>query len=290
MALLGGTLFGVAGGLIAQQIYPISDLQPFLQNTELQSLYPGAALLIQAMASLGTFVIPSILFGILLAKPRLDDYFTLKIKPALLPLIILLFLGFLVNPVADLAYELNQLLQIPESWGNLAHWINSQNERVTEDYSALLNFSGFGQFSLAMVTMALIPAIGEELFFRGILQRIIQKQLKRNHAGIWITALIFGLIHFQISLLLPRLILGAFIGYIFWWSGQLWYAIAAHFINNSLALTISYYYPNLSSVDKSGISTNWIFLVIGSILFIVFLHLFYTFVTHSKIWYGKRLG
>ncbi len=290
MALLGGSLFGFAGGFIAQYFYPIGDLKLFIQSSELQSNQPSAALIIQAMASLGTFAVPSLIFALYVTKYRLSIYFTLQKKPALLPLIILFFLAFLVNPVADLAFQLNQLLYLPDTWGHVAQWINTQNEKITNNYSALLSFNNIGQFSLAMLTMALIPAIGEELFFRGILQRLIQNQTGRSHAGIWITALIFSLIHMQLSLFLPRLVLGAFIGYLFWWSGRLWYAITAHFINNSLALSIYYCFPNFAETNTSGIHENWTFMIIALILFMIFLYLFHTFVTQSAIRHGKRLG
>jgi len=290
MALLGASLFGFAGGFIAQYFYSIGDLKLFIQSPELQSNQPSAALLIQAMASFGTFVIPSLIFALYFTKLRLSIYFTLQKKPAILPLIILFFLAFLVNPVADLAFQLNQLLHLPDTWGYVAQWINAQNEKITNNYSALLSFHSIGQFSLAMLSMALVPAIGEELFFRGILQRLIQNQTGRSHAGIWITALLFSLIHLQLSLFLPRLVLGAFIGYLFWWSGRLWYAIAAHFINNALALSIYYCFPNFADTNNAGISANWIFMIIGLILFMVFLYLFHTFVTQSAIKHGKGLG
>jgi len=91
----------------------------------------------------------------------------------------------------------------------------------------------FGLFGV--VVLALLPAFGEELVFRGSLQPILQQQLRNPHAGVWVSALLFSAIHGQWLGFVPRCLLGALFGYLVLWSGSVWPAMIGHFFNNLLS-------------------------------------------------------
>ena len=91
-----------------------------------------------------------------------------------------------------------------------------------------------------LVVMAVVPAIGEEFLFRGLLQRLFTSFFKNRHASIWVTAAIFSAIHMQFYGFLPRMMIGAMLGYMLVWSGSIWVPVTAHFINNALAVIFSY--------------------------------------------------
>jgi len=113
-----------------------------------------------------------------------------------------------------------------------------------------------------------LPAIGEELYFRGSLQGILQ-QWKGIRISIWITAIIFSTIHFQFYGFVPRMLMGAFFGYLLFWSENMWLPIVAHFTNNVLAIIFYYLKFNgfkVPDIDSIGIgNTMWIGLVSGAI-------------------------
>ncbi|NDC72499.1 MAG: CPBP family intramembrane metalloprotease [Sphingobacteriia bacterium] len=88
---------------------------------------------------------------------------------------------------------------------------------------------------LGVVVLALLPAFGEELVFRGSLQPILQQQLRNPHAGVWVSALLFSAIHGQWLGFVPRCLLGALFGYLVLWSGSVWPAMMGHFCNNLLS-------------------------------------------------------
>ncbi|MBM3912418.1 MAG: CPBP family intramembrane metalloprotease [Sphingomonadales bacterium] len=88
---------------------------------------------------------------------------------------------------------------------------------------------------IGVVVLALLPAFGEELVFRGSLQPLIQQQLRNPHAGVWVSALLFSAIHGQWLGFVPRCLLGALFGYLVLWSGSVWPAIMGHFCNNLLS-------------------------------------------------------
>jgi membrane protease YdiL (CAAX protease family) len=95
---------------------------------------------------------------------------------------------------------------------------------------------------LAVVVIAVLPAIGEELVFRGIIQRELFRGTNNIHVAIWISAAIFSAIHIQFYGFVPRMLLGALFGYLYYWSGNLWMPIIAHFINNGFTVVAMYLY------------------------------------------------
>jgi membrane protease YdiL (CAAX protease family) len=97
---------------------------------------------------------------------------------------------------------------------------------------------------ICLLVVALIPAIGEEFLFRGALMRILGAWIKKPHLVVWITAFIFSAFHFQFYGFFPRLLLGAFLGYVYLYSGNIWVPITAHFLNNGLAVVMEYLSKN----------------------------------------------
>jgi len=103
-------------------------------------------------------------------------------------------------------------------------------------------------FLLNLLVMALLPAVSEEVFFRGYVQRVVQDWTKSPHVAIFATAVFFSAFHLQLAGFLPRLLLGAALGYLFYWSGSLWLSITAHLANNAIAVC-TYFYVAHSGVD-----------------------------------------
>ena len=93
---------------------------------------------------------------------------------------------------------------------------------------------------LNLFIIAILPAVGEEFFFRGVLQKILIRLFKSGHVAIWVTAFIFSAIHFQFFGFVPRFILGLIFGYLFFWSSTLWLPVISHFINNAVPVIMAY--------------------------------------------------
>jgi len=145
---------------------------------------------------------------------------------------IIITLGF--SPILDLTYRINEWLLVEGSTlHSMAAALESEAARITE---AMLQMGTSKQFIATLVSIALLPAICEELLFRGTLQPIFAKWSGNIHVGIWISAAIFSAIHFQFFGFIPRMLLGAGFGYLVYASGSLWPAVLGHFINNGLAV------------------------------------------------------
>lgn len=115
-----------------------------------------------------------------------------------------------------------------------------------------------------LLVIALIPALGEELTFRGMLQQALVKGCKNAHVGIFLSAAIFSFIHFQFYGFLPRMFLGLLLGYMFYYSGSLWTSILMHFVNNGAAVVVAYFEQRnqiSTSVEDFGATDSPIILV-----------------------------
>jgi uncharacterized protein len=142
------------------------------------------------------------------------------------------------QPLIDLTYRLNTAAMefLPMSWVTQADLLEKMAQDVTV---SLLSFDAAWQFPATLVAVAILPAICEELTFRGVLQPLFARWTGSVHLGIWITALLFSAIHLQFHGFLPRMILGAGLGYLVHYSGSLWPAIVAHFLNNAMAVCLA---------------------------------------------------
>ena len=117
----------------------------------------------------------------------------------------------------------------------------------------MTNFNSIGQMLGGVFVIGLLPAIGEELVFRGLIQREIWRGTMKIHLSIWLSAAIFSTIHFQFYGFVPRLLLGALFGYLYYWSGNLLIPIFSHFVNNAFIVVMTYLYQTkVTSVDIEG--------------------------------------
>lgn len=130
-------------------------------------------------------------------------------------------------PLMQLTYYLNQQIPLPE-------WMAIAEESSNALISAMLQMETPLELVLNLFAIAVLPAVGEELLFRGVLQREMQKLTANGHWAVWISAFLFSAIHFQFAGFLPRFLLGAGLGYLLYWTNNLWLPILGHFIFNGM--------------------------------------------------------
>ena len=193
----------------------------------------------QVITSFGVFIIPSLILRRISGFSFLNE---MKVNYSSYLLLILLssLVMILQNPLINLLAEWNASLNLPEWLSGIQQWMENseaQAEILTEKF---LEMNNVADLFLSLLIIAVIPAIGEELLFRGTLQPIIQQIYRNQHIAIWLTAFIFSFIHFQFFGFLPRFLLGAFLGYLYVWGKSLVLPIVAHFTNNGLAVLLSY--------------------------------------------------
>lgn len=214
-------------------------------------------LVAQAFASGFFFLLIPWLFMVFGLQAR--EPLVLGSSPKTVGLIFLIIVSnmFVMSPII----EWNIGLDLPD--GAFEDWAQSKEEGLKVLTEYLVAFDGFYEFSLALIVMAVLPALGEEVLFRGLLQNFIRKTTSNAHLGIWISATLFSAIHLQFYGFFPRMILGALFGYLYVWSGRLSTAIWAHFFHNGLALTFAYL-AGMSASDLEDMERSApIYLIIG---------------------------
>jgi len=151
-------------------------------------------------------------------------------------------------PIMSWIVELNADVVFPDFLSDVEQWMHQSEDDAMGLTKAFLTFDGIGSLIYVLIIVAVVPAIGEELLFRGVLQKSFIKLTNNPHWGIWITAFLFSALHMQFFGFFPRMLLGAVFGYLFLWSKSLWLPILGHFINNGTVVIISYLYP--TSIDE----------------------------------------
>ena len=127
-------------------------------------------------------------------------------------------------------------------------WARKNEDLLKDITEYLTGFDSFGHFLIGFVVIAVIPAVGEELLFRGILQSQMIKAFGNPHVAIWLAGFLFSFIHFQFYGFIPRMLLGVIFGYLYYWSGNLLVAVLCHFFNNGITILMFYLYQ-LNMID-----------------------------------------
>ena len=209
----------------------------------------------QFLQSVGIFIVPVLILSFVWsAKPF--ELLMINRKPDLRNILYAMVVMVVAIPAINLLGEINHLVKFPAYLSMIEDYLLEMEQRTEELTNTMLSVSSMTGLLINIGLIAVIPAVGEELFFRGTIQRLLQDKMK-IHAAVWITAFIFSSIHFQFYGFIPRLLMGAFLGYLFAWTNNLWVPIVAHFTNNALAV-IFFYLKNTgqTSVDLENIGNS----------------------------------
>lgn len=242
---------------------------------------PNTILILQGIVSTIMFVGFSLLFIRFILKLNFREFFP-KFDLTSFGIVALISISFMI--INSAIGEWNMNLTFPES--SFSEWAKRSEEQLKILTEHITNFTSPTQYLLAMLVVAVVPAIGEELLFRGLLQNFLAKAFSNHHVGIWVSGFIFAAIHMQFFGVFPRMFLGVLFGYLYHWSGNLSLAMVAHFINNGFALTLLYL-ANLGTIEvtpeQMESSAPWPALLVFGAICVLLINLFY-----KK--YGKTNG
>ena len=143
---------------------------------------------------------------------------------------------FFVSPTVSLTGYLNMQLQLPDCMAALEELMRNAEEKADELITLMLQQKGIVSLAVNLLVIAVAAGVCEEVFFRGTLLSIIRRKIRNPHVAIWVVALIFSTIHLQFYGFIPRLLLGALLGYLRYWTKNIWYPIFAHFLYNAVAV------------------------------------------------------
>lgn len=222
----------------------------------------------QAASVIIIFILPAILIAVFWTKPKFR-YLGMSERPSAITLLLAGIGIFMAMPLINWLAEMNQHMHFPSALSGIETWMKNSEDKATQLTEAFTKGTTVGTLILNLFVIAFMAALSEEIFFRGILQKVSIECFKNKHAGVWFGAIIFSAFHMQFYGFVPRMLMGAYLGYLFLWSGSLWPGIAAHFINNGAAVFIAWLINRgaiSTDVDKVGIEQNeWIYVLISII-------------------------
>ncbi|MGE0089277.1 MAG: lysostaphin resistance A-like protein [Bacteroidales bacterium] len=267
--LLSFLVFILLGIVIAIPIFNLNIFE--IQNATTDFTNPtnlNFLKYLQTLQAVGLFIIPAFIIGYFLNENSFAYLsFTKKIKFQTLFAVLVIMLCSL--PLINMLAKVNSEMQFPEFLHQLENWMKEKESTAQELTEAFLKMDSLSMLAFNIFMIGILPAIGEELIFRGVFQRIFTEWTKNIHWGILIAAILFSGMHMQFYGFVPRLILGVLFGYIFYWSGSIWIPITAHFVNNTAAVIVYYFYPDSKSeeIENFGATQGtYVFLFISAII------------------------
>ena len=245
MLLFVSFIFCYALGMLGVGIIDAPSLSDFENKATIQSLK-----FLQAFSSIGIFTLPPFLFAYLTNKSL--NFISISRQQFVLTVGIMVFAFPLINALA----LWNEGLHLPSFLSDVEAWMRSAESQAMKITEAFLQVDTTWDLWINIVIIGVIPALGEELLFRGVIQKELFSRSGKIHLSIWITAFLFSAMHLQFLGFIPRFLIGGLLGYLFYWSGSIWLPILAHFVNNAGAVILTYFIAQRSiSKDIETIGT-----------------------------------
>ncbi len=264
LCILASLLTSMLGVSLLAKMYGIDLLSDFDVLARYEEPFVVAAnKLMLVMQHLGLFIFPALIFNRLFTFKEQGSFIfgQDKFQAKWIGLAMLTMLAGI--PLVNAMLEVNSMFVL----GDSADVLEETAARFTEYIVAA---DGIGVLLLNVLIIAVMPALGEEFIFRGVLQKIFARMAKNIHVGIIVSAFFFSALHLQFYGFIPRFALGVLFGYIAVWGGSIWYAVIAHAVNNGFSLVIAYLIQHGmldEAAETFGATTSdWIFLGVGTVL------------------------
>jgi uncharacterized protein len=236
--------------------------------------------LMQTIQSFCIFIVPPFLLCRQF-KVKSSDFLQLG-KPDLTSALLGIISIPVLIPLINGLVVWNGGLHLPESMQGMENWMRVHEDSAEKVTKIMLQGTTVLDLIINLVLIAGLAGLGEELFFRGLLQRIFIDGIKPRsenspwnipdwvvHVSIWMVAFLFSAIHLQFFGFFPRLLLGAWFGYLLWWTGSIWVPVLAHFTNNAISTLVAYTQNNGSlteNPDRLGLDQTWWLSVVSVLL------------------------
>jgi membrane protease YdiL (CAAX protease family) len=263
--------------LLAYPFYPGTPVE-FAEAIKDPFKHPELKTIILVMQGSGTFIGMILLpyFFLRFQRRSLPQLFNTNWYSR--PVIMVIVLVIVFMGVNSVFIEWNQNLKFPGD-----EWARKIEETLAEGTKFLTRFDSPFDLILVFIVIAILPAIGEEIVFRGMVQNDMYRATGNIHVSIWVAAILFSAIHIQFFGFVPRMLLGALFGYLYFWSGNLWLAVLAHFVNNGFTVIGLYLFQRgIIDIDlEETSSTPWQAIVFSAACTVLLLYSYKSFYNHN---------
>jgi uncharacterized protein len=241
-----GLLLGlIGGGLIIASVLSIvvflvmTGVNAFEIEKEILNPKNVAAIrALQVVSTLFVFLVPAFLFA-LIAYKKPFQFFGFSKKISIQQIGIVILIGCAGVFVSALMADINEWIPISKT---LQAKFKLAEENYNKQVLLIAKMNNLKDYIAALVLIAMLPAVFEELLFRGAMQQFFINWFKTPIVAIVLTSIIFSAIHMSYYGFLARATLGVSLGLVYYYGKNIWLPIIIHFVNNSIAVTALYVY------------------------------------------------
>jgi len=238
---------------------------------------------LQIVNTIGLFLLPAIVFAIIAGRSPWR-YLSMRVNPQLFTIILGSAVILAILPFIGWLAEMNGAMALPEWLSGLEDWMRRSEDQAMELTRLFLSTSTIGGLAINLLMIAVLPALGEEFLFRGVVLKLFREWTKNPHLAVLISAFLFSALHLQFYGFLPRFILGIVLGYLFVWSRSIWVPVVIHFVNNGIAVVGGWYYAR-GGIDKDIESIGqaeqaWV--IAASFIVVIFFMMLIRLYEHKK--------
>ncbi|MCK5823250.1 MAG: CPBP family intramembrane metalloprotease [Bacteroidales bacterium] len=247
-----------------QNPYVLSNISP--ENINVLKYF-------QTVQTIGLFILPSFVMSFFYGE-NVSQYLKLNVSPKQMSVILVAFVMITAIPIINFLAEINSKLILPDCLYSFEQWMKKSEFNAQKITQAFMSTNKITGLFINVFVIAIIPAIGEELLFRGVFQKIFINMTKNVHWGIIIAAVLFSGMHMQFYGFIPRMLMGVFLGYLLVWSKTIWLPIIAHFVNNCFAVVYLFFSESndiSKNIDNVGKNYDTIVYLIFSVLIVTYL-------------------
>ena len=224
--------------------------------------YPDIIRETQFLQTLGFFLFPSIVCSWLFSD-NYKEYLKVD-QPVYMPVAVWTIISMIVVvPFLNWTYSINQQMVFPEALKGLENWIKESEAAADRMTGLILDTKNLSTIVFNFLAVCVVAAICEEFMFRGLLQTFLGKAIRNPHVLIWTIAVLFSAVHLQFYGFITRMLLGAWLGYLMYYTKTIWIPVLAHFTNNFIGVGEYYLFQNtpgeMQKIDAIGTgSTLWL--------------------------------
>lgn len=229
---------------------PFSEV---LSNPKLIIADASAARLSQAVGTFFMFALPVFIFAYIVNKRRPFNYVGFNTVASGKQAFYTVLIAMAALWVSGALGLLNSLIPLTQK---TAAYFKQLEDEYMKEATAMISLKDTAGYILSLVMIALLPAMFEEIFFRGCLQKVLIAITRNAFLGIFITSILFSAIHFSYYGFLSRLFLGLLLGYLYYYSKNIWFNIFAHFFNNAFAITMAYIWMQRGKTVKDALTDS----------------------------------
>lgn len=231
-------------------------------------------------------ILPAVMTAVMVSR-RPGTFLGIETKPHITPIFLAVCALVCATPTMNCIIKFNESLSLPETFSVVEQWMRSAEQSAASTIAMLQGGGTVVDLIMSILIVGILAGVGEELLFRGTLQRLMLTSGSSPHVAVWVSAAVFSAIHMQFFGFIPRMILGAFFGYLLYWSGSLWLPIIVHASNNIIYVVAKWTSIHngeaevtIDTVGTSDFSSAWPIITLSVVMTALVLAAIYR-ATHS---------